>query len=329
MFIMSSPAPLRIGLLLYDSCMPYGLFCFEDLLHAANRRAGRPVFETVFLSLGGASVQCAHGHRLLPDGDLLHTELDALLLPGRWVEAIPELDSRLDELGALTAALARLPRSVTVLAYCSGVLLLAASGRLNGQTATAIWWLGDIVRKRFPKVQWDIERSTVMGKHWGTAADTPQLLAREMIDRHVGKRAYQEMARMMELSRPARIHEAFLCMDLAQQGDEFMRELFLMVQALPASEVSLRGLAENTGMTESTLARRIKAEANMSAAGYLRRIKLHQVSERLILTSTPASAISDSLGFSSESSMRRMFKELTGMTPAEYRQTYKRPALAA
>ncbi|WP_306108906.1 helix-turn-helix domain-containing protein [Pseudomonas sp. ANT_J12] len=28
------------------------------------------------------------------------------------------------------------------------------------------------------------------------------------------------------------------------------------------------------------------------------------------------------LGFSSDSNMRRMFKELTGLTPAEYRQKF-------
>ena len=54
-------------------------------------------------------------------------------------------------------------------------------------------------------------------------------------------------------------------------------------------------------------------------ASYVRRLKLHQVSERLIHTSAPASTISADLGFSSDSAMRRMFKDLTDMTPAQYR----------
>lgn len=51
-----------------------------------------------------------------------------------------------------------------------------------------------------------------------------------------------------------------------------------------------------------------------------------QVSERLVLTSVPVSTISADLGFSSDSNMRRMFKVLTSMTPAEYRRTYARQA---
>jgi AraC-like DNA-binding protein len=68
----------------------------------------------------------------------------------------------------------------------------------------------------------------------------------------------------------------------------------------------------------------VAAGTGLPVAGFLRRIKLNQVSERLIQTSASASTISAALGFSSDSSMRRMFKELTGLTPAEYRQAFGR-----
>lgn len=63
----------------------------------------------------------------------------------------------------------------------------------------------------------------------------------------------------------------------------------------------------------------------LTVASYLRRIKLNQASERLIHSSVPANTISAELGFSSDSSMRRMFKELTALTPAEYRQVFGHP----
>ncbi|MGF6660437.1 transcriptional regulator GlxA family with amidase domain [Paraburkholderia atlantica] len=71
----------------------------------------------------------------------------------------------------------------------------------------------------------------------------------------------------------------------------------------------------------------------LAAAGKLNRqpatvtwwkIKLDQVSERLIMTSAPASTISAELGFSSDSGMRRMFKDLTALTPSQYRQMFGR-----
>ena len=76
--------------------------------------------------------------------------------------------------------------------------------------------------------------------------------------------------------------------------------------------------------TERTLARKVLAASGMPAAAYIRRIKLRQVSERLIYTRASATTISIELGFSSDSGMRRMFKDLTGVTPAQYRLTYAR-----
>jgi transcriptional regulator GlxA family with amidase domain len=69
---------------------------------------------------------------------------------------------------------------------------------------------------------------------------------------------------------------------------------------------------------------KVVAATGLSVAAYVRRIKLNQASERLILTSASASTISAELGFSSDSSMRRMFKELTALTPLEYRQAFGR-----
>ncbi|XRW42707.1 helix-turn-helix domain-containing protein [Pseudoduganella sp. R-43] len=76
--------------------------------------------------------------------------------------------------------------------------------------------------------------------------------------------------------------------------------------------------------TERTLARKVLAASDMPAAAYIRRIKLRQVSERLIYTKASASTISIELGFSSDSGMRRMFKDLTALTPTQYRTSFSR-----
>lgn len=48
----------------------------------------------------------------------------------------------------------------------------------------------------------------------------------------------------------------------------------------------------------------------------------HDDSERLLCTSAPLSPICAGLGFSSEASLRRMFKGCTALTPQQYRQRY-------
>lgn len=322
---MKPSTPLQIGLFLYPSCMPFGMFAIADLVHAANQRVRRTLFETKFVAIDSNPVSCSHGHRVVPAQGLSGAALDVLIVPPSWTESVDELCMNVEAQREVIDAI-RAQRGSELMGFCSGVFLLAASGRLAGHSATINWWLAELVRKQYPEVGWNVERNLIAhgGRTTASGVNSHFLLAKELIDRHAGPEVFHEMVKLMNLQPPSQIHEVFQGMDIVQQGDEFMRQLFLVAQDLPATSITVRRLADQLCTTERTLARRVIAATGLPAASYLRKIKLHQVSQRLMLTSTPASSISDSLGFSSESSMRRMFKDLTGMTPAEYRDTYRR-----
>ena len=323
---MHDPAPLRVGLLLYDECMPAGLFAFSDLLHAANRRAGKRIFDTVFLAAEPGVVQCAHGQPLAAASAVERSECDAILVPGFWAESPHQIANALATHERLIRALARLPKSVMIWTYCTGVCLLAATGRLDGQNATVTWWLADLVRTRFKKIIWQTEQTIIFNLSTATASGVSGYLpiAQSLIERRISTEAYRDLTKLMVLPRPENAHPVFQTMSSMEQGDRLMRMLHAIAEAIPAGEVTVGRVAGALNTTERTLARKVSAATGFSAANYLRRIKLNQVSERLIVTSAPASTISEELGFSSDSSMRRMFKKLTDLTPAEYRLAFGR-----
>lgn len=316
----------RIGLLLYPRCMPAGLFAFADLLHAANRRSGRVLFEPVFIAQQAGMVECAHGQQLQAAAVLGDTALDALLVPGFWGESAQQVEAALEHNAALVRALKDLPRSTGIWSYCTGVCLAAAAGRLNGQHATVTWWLADLARSRFPKVRWQTERTEVWHERNATASGVNGHLpiAQAAIEKQLSSDAYNDLAKLMVLPRPERTHHAFHTMTLTAQPNRLLRQLYTIVEQLPAAELTLKRLAEALHTTERTLARKVSAATGQAAASYVRGLKLNQVSERLIHTSLPASTISAELGFSSDSGMRRMFRELTSLTPAQYRQAFGR-----
>ena len=82
-------------------------------------------------------------------------------------------------------------------------------------------------------------------------------------------------------------------------------------------------LAAELALSTRTLARKVRALAGHSLADHVRLIKLNQAGERLILTSESVAQISEALGFGDESSFRRTFKRVTGMTPLAYRQNFR------
>lgn len=318
--------PLRIGLLLYPACMPAGLFAFADLLHAANRRAGQRLFETTFIGLQAGNVECARGVTLQASAPVRDAEADAILIPGFWGESAQHVADMLAANADLIAALATLPKHTMLWSYCTGVCLLAATGKLKGQRATVTWWLAEAMRTMHRKVSWDIERTCIVNPRSATASGVNGYLpiAQAVIENHISTEAYRDLTKLMVLPRPERTHQAFQAMSLIEQSDRLLRRLYAIAERLPAVELTVERLSEELHVAPRTLARKVAAATGMTVAAYVRRIKLNQASERLILTSASASTISAELGFSSDSSMRRMFKELTSLTPLEYRQAFGR-----
>lgn len=317
---------LQVGLLLYPGCMPAGLLAFADMLHAANRRTGQQLFGTRFMALHKGPIVCAHGLILEATHAIHDGALEALLIPGFWAESAEHIDTALAANADLVAALSIRGKRCQLWSYCVGVCLAAASGRLNNQHATVTWWLADTMLKRYPKVRWQIEQNCIFNEHNATATGVNGYLpiAQSLIERHVSPAIFRDLIKLMVLPRPAQSHDVFQAISLIKQPSRLLRQVHALVERLPADQITLMKLASELGMSERTLARKVRSEAGVPAATYARRIKLSQVGERLTLTSAPVNAISTELGFSSDANMRRMFKDLTALTPAKYRQQFSR-----
>jgi len=318
--------PLRIGLLLYPGCIPSGLLAFADLLYAANRRASQTLFETLFVALQAGPVVCAGGVSLQVSEALSEADVDALLIAGFWAESSRQVEKVVSDNHALVLALAACSKRVQLWSYCTGVCLIAASGRLDAEAATVTWWLAGTMARRYPKVDWQSQRHWVINPTTATASGVTGYLpiAQALIERAIGQELFHDLAKLMVLARPVQAHPAFAAMSLIEQSSSLLRQLHRCVEHSPAEQITVQRLAEQLGLSPRTLARRVSAETGVAVAAYARCIKLNQVSERLMLTSTAVNTISADLGFSSDSNLRRMFKELTDLTPLEYRQQFGR-----
>jgi transcriptional regulator GlxA family with amidase domain len=306
--------------------MPAGLLAFADMLHAANRRTGLELFDMRMIALRAGPIGCAHGLVLEATHGIDEGALDAILIPGFWAESAQHIDQALAANADLVAALSIRGKRCQLWSYCVGVCLAAASGRLDNQYATVTWWLADTMLKRYSKVRWQSEKNCIFSERNATATGVNGYLpiAQSLIERHVSPAVFRDLIKLMVLPRPAQSHDAFQAISLIQQPSRLLRQFHALVERLPAERITLLALAHELGMSERTLARKVRHETGVPAAAYARRIKLSQVGERLTLTSAPINTISEGLGFSSDANMRRMFKEMTALTPAKYRQRFSR-----
>lgn len=132
---------MHVGILVFDEMElldmagPYEVFTTASRVLACSQPAGTdPLFTVTTIARSGAPVRARAGLQVLPDATLDdHAPLDLALVPGGVVDA--ELQQP-----DVIAWIAAQRRSAGLLAsVCTGALLLAQAGVLDGLEATTHW----------------------------------------------------------------------------------------------------------------------------------------------------------------------------------------------
>jgi len=322
---------MNIGLLVYPGCVISGLFAFAELLEVANKRAGKTLFNTQWLGVDSKDVAVSTGSKtpvttIKVEGTLLNTPIDALLIPGFWTNSPQHVERAIDTYQPLISALKNVSASTQVWGYCTAICLMAASGRIDYQQATATWWLADFVQNTYPNVDWRFSRTFIFEDQNKSASGLNGYLpiAQALIEEQYGQDVLRDIIELMIIPKPEKSAQPFTQIKLMNLDDTLMREIYIWVEKTPATELTISVLAQHLNQTERTLARKVKQVTDLSLASFMRLIKLHQASESLIYSRKPINLISDSLGFSDDAAFRRTFKKVSTYTPSEYRQAFQR-----
>jgi transcriptional regulator GlxA family with amidase domain len=304
--------------------MPAGLYAAADMVRACNLRAGRERVALVWIGMDLKPVPMEQGPALQPQCPISDALCDALLLPGLWLTSVDQLDHALQQQRRLIEALRALPRNTQLWSYCAGVALAAAAGRLDGREATATWWLQPSLAERFPRVRWQSVQTLVVDGRAITASGPsgylPLML--DCMSACFTGDVLRDVQDVLMLPQPRMRHEAFHPVDVMTLRDPALRRLLLFALRTPAQCLDLNLAAEHLNVSIRTLCRQVKLTTGIAAGDWLRRVKLSQAGEALRRTRAPVKSIGEELGFASEASLHRAFKNTTGLTPSAYRQAY-------
>ncbi|MBL8232472.1 MAG: helix-turn-helix domain-containing protein [Bryobacterales bacterium] len=216
----------------------------------------------------------------------------------------------------------------TIYSACSGAILLAETGLLDGCPATSHWGYQDLFRQRFPKVRFDPAPNLVYADLTGrivTAGGTTSWhdLALHLIARHVGPSEALRIAKVYllkwhdegELPYTALVRPLPHGDGIARKIESFLKKHFQDQNAI--------GKAVNAGgIPERTLKRRFKAATGLPLIDYLQNVRIEHGKQLLETTELPVEEISLQAGYSDVSFFRRLFKRLVGLTPLTYRRMF-------
>jgi transcriptional regulator GlxA family with amidase domain len=266
-------------------------------------------------SMSGLTVQAGRGL----DGPI--DDIDTLLIPGALTGGNLFYEDT-DYIAWVQQAAKKVRRLCSV---CSGALLLAAAGLLDGKRATTHWMDAEELQKCFPKVRVQANRIYLEdGGIYTSGGITAGIdLALALIeDDHSRRLALRTAKRLLVfLKRP---------------GDQLQFNSFLAAQVQPSHFEALLdwitdnidknldsvSLANRACMSERTFRRRFESELGITAKRYVAHARITKAQSLLETTGSPLAAIARRCGFKSADNMRYAFVTELDVTPSDYRQRF-------
>ncbi|GGX61053.1 AraC family transcriptional regulator [Tateyamaria omphalii] len=289
---------------------------------STNKILGWKAYEMSVVSEDGRDVVTDTGLALRADASFAAVACaNIFIVPGG-----PGVDQRLDD-PLLQRFLKRVePHMARFVSICSGSLLSASAGLLNGRKATTHWDRIDLAHERFSKVDWHLDEIfTHDGKfHCSAGVTTGIDLALSFVEEDHGRSVALGVAREMVVFMQRQGGQSQYSEPLKAQAtsSKRMSELYSLIEQDPTAPWSVSRMAEIAGATERTLHRDFTQEFGQTPSRFVEERRLTIARLYLEGSRKPIKEIASLSGFVTEQKMRRSFMKLLGILPKDYRERF-------
>jgi transcriptional regulator GlxA family with amidase domain len=252
---------------------------------------------------------------------------DIIIIPQLWLGPDEHLGGRYPEVTAWLRE--RYADGACVYSACSGALLLAETGLLDGREATSHWGYQHLFESRYPEIRFRPEPSLCFSDATGrlvTAGGSTSWhdLVLHIIGRHVSPAEALHIAQAY-LLRPheeGQLPYRPLVKPLPHPDAAIRDSELWLTKHFRESRAVVRAVRQSH-LAERTLKRRFKAATRLTLIDYVQNLRIEEAKRLLEFSQRPADAISADVGYEDASFFRRIFKRRTGLTPLHYRRMFQ------
>ncbi len=213
---------------------------------------------------------------------------------------------------------------------CSGSLLLAEAGLLNGHEGTAHWAYRDMFQRHYPKVSFRIESVLCLaaeGDRIVTAGGVSAWhdLAVYLIARFCGYRRAIETAKVFLISGHSEGQSPYSVMTRpVESADGPISDSQAWIAEHYATTKPVERMVERSGLNARTFSRRFRAVMGFTPIEYVQALRIEEAKQMLESDALSTDEIGASVGYQDPASFRRVFKRNVGQSPAVYRKKFQR-----
>jgi transcriptional regulator GlxA family with amidase domain len=210
---------------------------------------------------------------------------------------------------------------------CTGSVLLAEAGLLNGRTCASHWAYVELFKSEYPSVRLlpdailDLahEKEGLITAGGVTAW---QDLALHLIRRLCGPAHASRTAKVYLLAGHEDGQLPFSAPTQGLIGDAVIRHSLAWIDDHYAEPNPVSAMTEQSGLTRRTFARRFAAATGRKPIDYVHQMRIEKARDLIEHEDDPIDDIGFAVGYEDPTFFRRLFRRTTGMTPAAYRRKY-------
>jgi transcriptional regulator GlxA family with amidase domain len=305
----------KIGFIVYPTFSPMN-FAVTSVFETTNWKVGSAAYEVTLLSEHGGPVTTSLGYEIQTSSFKRRT-FDTLIVAGGI--AAPAATP-----GLLNYLRSAVHRSRRIASVCTGALVLAEAGLLDGRRATTHWHFARNMQRRYPKISVEEDRIfTIDGPIWTSAGMSAGVdLALALVENDLGAEIARVVAKMLVVyhRRAGGQSQFSTLLDLDAQSDRVQTALTYAKEHL-SSPLSVAALANAAFLSPRQFSRLFREETGQSPAKAIERLRVE--SARLMMEAGRFSAeeISRKNGFGNRERMRRSFVRAFGQSPQTIQRT--------
>lgn len=324
--------PLTVAILALPESGTMAAYGLHEILGEAGRgpKAQRPL-KPVLVAAQSGPQETGSGLSVTPQQGLsghladivvvCDIHLDPGLSPaGRWPREIAWVRRHIEAQALVCSA-------------CSGAVLLAEAGLLDGTEAASHWIMADLFRDHYPKVAFRPERilcdSGSDGRLITTGGATSwQDLALYLIGRFCGAEEATRIARLFLIGDRGHGQLPFASMARPRQhGNAAIADVQTWLADNYAAPNPVAAMVARSGLAERTFKRQFKAATGYAPVDYVQAMRIEEAKQMLETGPDAIEDIAVAVGYGDPSFFRKLFRRRVGVTPAQYRQRNRQRGL--
>lgn len=326
----------KVGIVAVPETAGSALYGMVDVLAATGSiwetlvraKTGSAAFDVRIVSSDHRPFHCGNRIPVRPEHAITDDfRPDIVILPEIWLGPDESIAGR--HPGISEWVRARHGEAAWVYAACSGAVMLAETGLLNGCDATSHWGYADLFRRRYPEVHFNAERTLAFADPAGrivTAGGTTSWhdLALHIISRHASPGEALRIAKVYLLKLHAEGQLPYRALVRGHpHSDAAVRACQASMEARFKEPDALAVAVTEARIPERTLKRRFRQATGTTPIDYLQNLRIEAAKRLLEATHTPVEEIGFMVGYDDASFFRRLFKRKTGLTAGAYRRMFQ------